>query len=118
MKKVELGVVPEIKDYDKVVYISHPFQNKPHNVVMIEEVVKALTLKNPNNLYICPVLAFGFMYEDVDYETGLNMSMAMLKFCDEMQVYGKYENSIGCNREIAYCESHDIPFSINEQYPF
>lgn len=110
--------VKKLKKYDKVVYVSHPFQNKLYNTIMIEETVKALSLANPNNLYICPVLLFGFMYEDVDYETGLRMSMYLLNFCDEMQVYGDYKNSVGCQREIEYCKTFNISVEIHSQYPF
>lgn len=118
VKKVELGVVDPINDFDEVVYISHPFQNKKSNVEKIQNIVRQLTIKYPRSLFICPVLTFGFLYNEVSYEKGLAMAMRQLVDCDRMIVYGDWEHSQGCKEEIRYCQTHNIPYKIEIKYPF
>lgn len=98
--------------FEKVVYISHPQQNKEENKKDIEEIIIKLTQKYDKYLFLSPVHAFGFLYDIVDYYQGLNMCISLLNISDEMWVYGDYQNSIGCNFEIQYCKEHGISYSI------
>lgn len=98
--------------FEKVIYISHPQQNKEKNKKDIEEIIIELSKKYDKYLFLSPVHAFGFLYDIVDYYNGLDMCLSLLNIADEMWVYGDYQSSIGCNFEIQYCEEHSIPYLI------
>lgn len=54
-------------------------------------------------------------YDVTEYQEGLNMCLWLLDKCDEMWVFGEYEDSVGCMSEIAYCQNYLIPYHIIEQ---
>lgn len=92
------------------IYISHPFQNKPENKAKIEEIIKDLVKRYPEHTYISPVHTFGFLYDDVPYQQGIDMCINLLKLCDIMYVYGDYKNSKGCTCEIEWCQNNHKPY--------
>ena len=94
------------------IYISHPYQNKAANIQDIEKIVKKFVNYDKDNIYISPVHCFGYLYDYVDYETGIKYCLELLKTCDKMWVFGDYKNSKGCNIEIDYCKKHGIPYRI------
>ena len=96
----------------KLIYISHPYQMKEENKQKVEEIVRKLAKKHPENTYLSPIHAVGFMYDDFDYDTGLNMCLEILKRCDIMYVYGDWEDSRGCKAEIEFCKDNGIPYKI------
>ena len=85
------------------IYISHPFGGKQENKEHIETIIKQLIYENPQHTYISPVHAFGFLYNEVDYQSGLNWCLDLLDMCDEMLVFGDYNESKGCVAEIKHC---------------
>lgn len=95
-----------------LIYVSHPFSNIQENKQKVEDIVRKLAKKHLENIFISPVHCFGFMYNDFDYDTGLNMCLELLKRCDIMYVYGDWENSKGCKAEIKFCEENGIPYKI------
>lgn len=98
--------------FEKKIYVSHPFQNKKENVDDIENIIKKLVIEYPNYLFLSPVHTFGFLYEAVSYEQGLNYCLDLLDDCDECWVYGNYISSTGCNVEIEYCKQVGIKCKI------
>lgn len=94
------------------IYVSHPFQNKPENVKDIEYYITMLEPIYKDYVFVSPVHCFGFMYEKMSYEDGLNWCLQLLSVCDEMWVCGDYENSTGCCAEIEFCKDHYIPYKI------
>ena len=102
--------------YENIVYISHPFQNNPKNVKEIEYIINTLYKYFPDYLFISPVHAFGWLYDNTAYKEGLNMTLFLLETCaDEMWVFGEdWENSTGVKAEIDYCKRRNINYSIFE----
>ena len=100
--------------YSKIVYISHPYSNKTENKEKIEEIVKELAIKHPNYLFVSPVHCFGYLYNTVDYQTGIDYCLWLLGKCTEMWVFGDYKNSRGCNIEIKIAEESGIPWFAKE----
>ncbi len=95
-----------------LIYCSHKFGGKMENAKDVETKIKKLQLADPSNTYISPIHAFGFMYHDVPYETGLEMCLDLLRRCDKMVVLS--EKSKGVNIEIGYCISARIPVEFLE----
>lgn len=85
------------------IYISHPYGGQPENKHRVEEVIKRISKRYPEITFISPIHCFGFMYDDVDYQTGLNWCLELLNACDEMWVFGNYLDSKGCKAEIQHC---------------
>lgn len=96
---------------NKIIYISHPYSGLEENKNKVSSIVLSLMNKYPNYLFISPIHAFGFAYNDLSYEKGLDYCLKTLKLSDEMWVFGDYENSIGCNKEIEYCRNNNIPYT-------
>ena len=82
--------------------------------MLVEDLIKKLVNEYPDYLFVSPIHSFSFLYNSVDYTTGLNMCLWLLKQCDEMWVFGDYQESVGCMSEIAYCQNHSIPYKIIE----
>ena len=95
-----------------LIYVSHPYQMKEENKLSAENIVRKLHFKNPEHTYLSGLHPFYFMYDEVDYETGINMCLEVLKRCDMMYVYGDWKNSRGCKAEIKFCEEYGIPYVI------
>lgn len=93
-----------------LVYISHPYGGLEENKNSVEAIIKRLISKYPNYVFISPIHTFGFLYNYVDYETGLNMCLELLSKCNTMWVFGDWQNSKGCKAEIEYCNKAGKPY--------
>ncbi len=102
----------EEKEDKLLIYVSHPYSAKEENKQKVEVIVRKLAKEHPKHTFLSPVHAVGFMYDDFDYETGLNMCLELLKRCDIMYVYGDWENSVGCKAEIKFAEENGILYKI------
>lgn len=102
-------------NYEKIIYVSHPYQGKVDNLRKIEDIILHLIKKYPSNLFLSPVHSFGFEYKQLDYQDGLNECLWLLRQADEMWVFGDYQTSKGCNAEIEFCKSNNIPYKIKQQ---
>lgn len=100
--------------YKSIIYISHPYQGKYRNIKAIEKIIKSLRKEYPNYLFISPVHSFGWLYNETEYQEGLDMTLFLLETCaDEMWVFGEdWQKSRGVKSEIEYCEEHNIPYKI------
>lgn len=95
-----------------LIYVSHPYGGDPLNKYDIEDIIERLVEENPHNTYISPVHCFGFMYEDVEYEQGLQYCLNLLDVCDTMLVYGDWQNSRGCMKEVEHAKIKGIKYKI------
>ena len=99
--------------YEKVIYISHKFGGDKNNIEEIENIVRCLVKIHPQYLFVSPVHAFGYLYDDVDYDTGLDYTLWLLGKCDEVWVTGsEWSSSKGVLAEIDYCKNNGIPYKI------
>ena len=96
-----------------LIYCSHKFGGKLENAKAVELKIKKLQLADPKNTYISPIHAFGFMYHDADYDTGLKWCLDLLSKCDMMIVLSKM--SKGVRAEIKYCIDNAIPIIFEEE---
>ena len=90
-----------------LIYCSHKFGGKLENAKAIELKIKKLQSADPGNTYISPIHTFGFMYDTVSYEDGIDMCLDLLSKCDAMVVLS--EESRGVKVEIDYCHANKIP---------
>lgn len=112
LKKLLTSVNSERKQYEKVIYISHPYGGIKENKEKVETIIIRLQKKYPTYLFISPIHAFSYQYHKADYETGIKKCLWLLHYCDEMWVYGNWKRSKGCCREILECEKLHKPYKI------
>ena len=96
-----------------LIYCSHKSGGKMENAKAAELKIKKLQLENPSNTYVSPIHTFGFMYHDVDYDTGLKWCLDLLSKCDMMIVLS--EMSKGVRAEAKYCINNAIPIVFEEE---
>ena len=99
----------------KLIYISHPSSGLEENTRAIENIIRILYSNDvlfDNYCFVSPVHCYGFMYNDVEYEKGIQFCLDLLDNCDGMLVFGDWKSSRGCNMEVKHCESNDIPYII------
>ncbi len=96
-----------------LIYCSHKFGGKLENAKAAETKIKKLQLENPSNTYISPIHAFGFMYDDMDYDVGLRLCLDLLAKCDMMLILS--EMSKGVRAELKYCIDNAIPYVFGEE---
>ena len=106
----------ENEEFDRIIYVSHPFKDRLSNLRAIESIVLALRKEYPNYLFVSPSHTFSFEYTEMSHEEGLKYCFWMLSKCDECWVFGDWENSRGCRVEIEYCQEHHIPLRLRSAY--
>lgn len=98
-----------MKKFEKTVYVSHKYGGDKNNLKEVEEIIKAQQKKHPNYMFISPIHMFGFLYNDMCYEDGLELCLYQLAECDEIWVTGeKWYDSTGVIKEIEYANAHKI----------
>lgn len=91
------------------VYISHPFMNKTENREKVEKIILDIVREYDDIVPVSPIHAFGFLYDKVDYDTGIKYCLELLKTCDEMWMFGDWYISVGCIIEKNFASEHGIP---------
>ena len=52
-----------------MIYVSHKFVGKPENLERAKKITHDLQIKDTENCYICPLLAFSYLgYNEIGYE--------------------------------------------------
>jgi len=95
----------------KLLYFSHPYSNKEENKVDIERCIQALYDNDDifnKFIIVSPVHCYGFMYENTEYNRGLQYCTDLLLKCDGMILVGNYEESTGCKEELRICNALGI----------
>ncbi len=84
----------------KKIYVIHPYQNKPENFEIITEICRKLAKRG--YLPISPVHSFSYLNDLVEEERLLALEFCeeLLTMCDEVWVFGDWEKSEGCKREL------------------
>lgn len=98
------------------IYVSHPFGGLAKNKKNADSVLKWLQdnmgvfpIKEPfgsdtHNIFLSPIHILGHLYDKVDYDTGIDWCIDLLSGCDAIVMCNGWENSTGCNLELAYAK--------------
>lgn len=97
-----------------IIYVGHPFGNKKYNVEHLKKIISELIIEHPDETFISPVIAFGFAYDLVSYEKGMDDCLNLLSHAKKMIMISdpngdSIESSKGCLIEIQYCKDNNIP---------
>lgn len=109
---IEVETKKKVKSFDKFIYISHPYNGLEKNKRSVENLILNLITKYPQYMFVSPIHSFGFAYQKLPYDKGIEECLWLLDKCDEMWLCGDYLKSDGCNIEKKYCEANNIPVSI------
>ena len=91
----------------KMIYISHKYGGDKQNKDLIEIITGELIKHYPDYCFVSPVHCFGYLYNDVDYDKGMEYCLALLGLCDEMWICSDYSKGVLIEQE--YCKCHNIP---------
>jgi len=97
-----------------MVYVAHPYGNLKSNKKSVELIIKELSLRNPNRVYISPIHTFGFLYQTVSYERGMYYCKTLLSECDSAIFCKGWETSKGCRLEMEFCKENGIKWEVME----
>ena len=106
-----------VKGIDRKIlaYISHPSSGLLDNTLDTEVIIKLMYMNDDIYNKMClvsPIHAYGFMYNDFEYNKSLSLCTDLLLHCDIMLVFGDWENSTGCKEEVALCKKIGLPYII------
>ena len=91
-----------------LIYVAHAFSGKQSNIRKAAKITHDLQLADPENTYICPLLAFSHLkYNELGYEEEMRLCMDLLSECMSMVVASKI--SKGVQMEIDYCQLWNMP---------
>jgi len=85
----------------KLIYISHKYGGKEENKTLCESLIKRLVKKYPQYTFLCPISATGFLYNEVTYNTGIEMCLEILSRCDELWILSEDSRGVKIEREFA-----------------
>ena len=95
--------------YEKIIYVSHKYENEKTNEEIVANRIREWQEMYPTFLFISPIHAFSFCYDNVDYYEGLNYCLFLLDTCcDELWYFGEISKGVGI--EIEYCRQNGIPY--------
>ena len=96
-----------------MIYVSHKFGGDPANMERAKKITHDLQVDDPENCYICPLLAFSHLrYNEIGYEEEMQLCEDLLVLCDKLVVASDLSNGVEreitlaekCNMEIEYLE--------------
>jgi hypothetical protein len=89
-----------------MIYVAHPYNNDPKNKIKVEHLILKLQAKYPTLTFVSPIHTFGFMYEILSYEQGMDKCLNLLRACDTIILAEAWEQSVGCGIEKAHARMH------------
>jgi hypothetical protein len=104
----------------KLIYLAHPYGGDENNVEDAKQMVKRLVKKFPETVFLSPLQATGFYYNDIPYIQGMEHCLEMLSRCDELLLCsdyqgGSWQESKGCCMECTP-DGRSMPFVRTLQY--
>lgn len=86
-----------------IIYVSHKYGGKTENLERAKQITHDLQVKDPENCYICPLLAFSHLgYNEIGYEEEIALCLDLMAVSDKLIVAS--DLSEGVEREISLAE--------------
>ena len=106
-KIIETGSV-FTSQFNGTIYVSHAFGGEEKNADEVAAIIREARKHFPNALFVSPIHCFGFLYNDTEYQEGMDMTLWLLHQCDMMISFGKI--SKGVQKEIDFCQRYKKPY--------
>ena len=75
----------------RVIYLAHPYGGDERNVEDAKQIVRKLVQKFPGTVFLSPLQATGFYYNDIPYIEGMNHCLELLSRADELWLCNDYK---------------------------
>lgn len=105
----------------KRIYIAHPLRGGGVDPVEIEanvdrvtQIMRSLAAEEPDALLFSPLHAFGYLDPLGPQDWVLRQCLEMVAICDELWVYGPWQKSVGCKREVERARAMGKPVIFKE----
>ena len=86
-----------------IFYVGHCFNGEKANIERAKKITHDLQVKDLENCYICPLLAFSDLeYGEIGYNNELELCIDILQQCDKLIVASEISN--GVQREIDFAK--------------
>lgn len=84
-----------------MIYVSHKFGGDPANMERAKKITHDLQVDDPENCYICPLLAFSHLgYNEIGYDEEMELCIDLLSVADVLIVAS--DVSKGVQKEIDF----------------
>lgn len=84
-----------------MIYVSHKFAGDPANMERAKQITHDLQVNDPENCYICPLLAFSYLgYNEMGYDEEMELCIDLLSVADVLIVAS--DVSKGVQKEIDF----------------
>lgn len=94
------------------IYIAHPLlgdnDDPRKNKHRVSEICREIAGKYPNILILSPIHAFSFL-SSLDRERPLALCRKLLSLADELWVFGDWQTSEGCRKEVEWAKEMGKP---------
>ena len=86
-----------------IYYVAHKFSGKLENYQRAKKITHDLQVKDPENCYICPLLAFSHLqYGEIGYDEEMELCIDLLSECQKLIVASDFLYSKGVQKEIDF----------------
>jgi hypothetical protein len=86
-----------------IFYVAHEFGGKLENIEKAKKITHDLQVKDLENTYICPLLAFSHLqYGEIGYDAEMTLCFDLLQMCEKIIVAS--DISKGVDAEISLAE--------------
>lgn len=96
-----------------IIYCAHKYGGNEKNKKQAEEKIKSLQLKDLENTYISPIHCLGYLYNETDYNDGLELCLDLLSISDELLVMSEHSKGVDKEIEIAKLLGMPIRYEVN-----
>jgi hypothetical protein len=84
-------------------YVAHKFSGKKENLERAKKITHDLQIKDLDNTYICPLLAFSHLqYGEIGYDEEMEARLDLLSACDKLIIASPL--SRGVKKEIDFAK--------------
>ena len=95
-----------------IIYIAHPYGGLEENKQKVEKLIEKLVKIDRAHTYISPIHCFGYLYDKVDYDLGMDFCIDLMMMCDKVYFFGDIKSSTGCKMELKMCKKLKKPYTI------
>lgn len=85
-----------------LVYIAHKYGGNPENIEKAKKITHDLQVNDPQNCYICPLLAFSCLgYNEIGHEQEIALCLDLLTVCDALIIASDVSDGVQAEIDFA-----------------
>ena len=101
-----------------VIYVAHEYQGKRENIERAKRITHDLQIKDLENTYICPLLAFSHLgYREIGFDEEMDLCIDILSICDKLIVASDISHGVSKEIDFANMVGLEVEFIEDSQKP-